>query len=172
MRKPRKLKEGASYHVLSRANRKEMIFSSVEVKELFMETLRRAKRKFQFSIKNFCIMGNHYHMIIKPHGNESLSKIMQWILSVFAIKFNRRFGFTGHVWNDRFMSKIMHSFRQYLTTFIYIALNPVRAQAAERATDYEYNGITFLYKGNLDMLERPPNPVLRRVWVDINNCRN
>lgn len=117
-------------------------------------------------------MGNHYHLIIKPHESESLSRIMQWILSVFALKFNRRFGITGHVWNDRFMSKIIHSFKQYLKTFLYISLNPVRAQVTEKAVDYEYNGITFLYKGNLDILERPPNPFLRSIWFDINNCKN
>lgn len=131
MRKPRELKEGASYHVISRANRKEMILNSDEVKEMFLEVIRRAQKKYKFLIKNFCIMGNHYHLIIKPLGKESLSKIMQWILSTFALKFNRMFGLTGHVWNDRFTSKILYSYMQYLTTFVYIANNPVRASLAE-----------------------------------------
>jgi REP element-mobilizing transposase RayT len=108
-------------------------------------------------------MGNHFHFILKPEKNESLSEIMKWILSVFALKFNRTFGLIGHVFYDRFKSKIIHSFQQFLTTFIYIANNPVRAKIVESPTEYEYNGITYIKKGKLDLLERPPDHVLRRV---------
>lgn len=45
MRKPRELQDGASYHVISRANRKEMILNSDEVKEEFLEVVRRAQKK-------------------------------------------------------------------------------------------------------------------------------
>ncbi len=53
-------------------------------------------------------MGNHFHLIIRPQKNENLSRIMQWILSVFALKFNRLFTYSGHVWYDRFTSKIIN----------------------------------------------------------------
>lgn len=164
MRKRRQLQEGASYHVVSRANRKEVIFKAPEIKELFMQTVRRAKKKYQFSIKNFCIMGNHYHFIIKPLNDENLSNIMRWILSVFAMQFNRYYDLTGHVWNERFKSKIIQSFSQYLATFVYIAKNPVRAKMVENVADYEYSGMSLIYRGQLDILERPPNEFLRQVW--------
>ena len=64
---------------------------------------------------------------------------MQWILSVFAIWFNKKFGLIGHVWYDRFKSKIIRSYRQYLATFLYIANNPVSADIVKKATDYKYN---------------------------------
>ena len=167
MRKSRKLKKYATYHVMSRANRKEMIFNNPGIKEMFLDIVRRAQKKYCFTIKNFCIMGNHFHLIIRPQKNENLSRIMQWILSVFALKFNRLFNYSGHVWYDRFTSKIINSFMQYLTTFIYIAMNPVTARIAETTTEYEYNGISFLQKGVLDILERPPNRFLRQVWTKI-----
>ncbi len=59
---------------------------------------------------------------------------------------------------------------QYLTTFIYIAMNPVRAKITETATEYEYNGISYLQKGVLDILERPPNRFLHQVWTKIHHC--
>ncbi|MBD3226648.1 MAG: hypothetical protein GF329_00535 [Candidatus Lokiarchaeota archaeon] len=167
MRKPRKLKEGASYHVIARVNRKEMILNTEEIKEMFMEVVRRAKRKYHFEIKNFCIMNNHIHIILKPLKNESLSKIMQWILSVFAIRYNRHFNLVGHVWYDRFTSKIIKSYSQYISTFLYISKNPVRAKIVKHATDFHYNGISFLQKGILDIMERPPNYFLRLIWPNI-----
>jgi len=157
MRKPRELVEGASYHVFARANRQEMIFVTAEIKDLFLDTVRKAKRKFRFSINNFCIMGNHFHMIIKPLDSYDLSRIMQWILSMFAREYNKKFGYTGHVWYDRFSSKAIRSFHQFLLTFLYIANNPVKAGIVRAATDYKYNGITYFQKGKLSILERPPN---------------
>lgn len=168
MRKKRELVIGARYHVISRANRKEMIFNSPQIKEMFLKVIRKAKIKYNFSILNFCIMGNHFHLIIQPNDDQNLSRIMQWILSVFAVRFNRFFNYQGHVWYDRFTSKVIKSFHQYLLTFLYIARNPVRAKITLNPTDYPYNGISFLQKGILDILERPPNDFLTSVWIQLN----
>lgn len=170
MRKPRKLQEGVSYHIISRANRKELILSSPEIKEMLLQVIREAKIKYSFQIKNFCIMSNHLHLIFKPMNYKELSRIMQWILSVFAKRFNKHFHYQGHVWYDRFKSKIIKSYIQYVKTFIYIANNPVRAKIVKDVVSYEYNGISFLYKGILDILERPPNNFIKMVWKKIMNA--
>jgi REP element-mobilizing transposase RayT len=70
------------------------------MKDMFLEVVKRAKRKYDFAVVNFCIMGNHVHFIIRPGAKENLSRIMQRILSVFAIRFNRQHRFIGHVWYD------------------------------------------------------------------------
>lgn len=164
MRKTRDIKPNASYHVIARVNRKELILNNSEIKEMFLEVIRRSKKKFSFIVKNFCIMGNHVHLIVKPMKKESLSRIMQWILSVFAIKFNKMFNYIGHVWYDRFKSKIINNFLQYLRTFVYISNNPIRAKIVKNAVDFEYNGISFIQKGFLDILERPSNKILKKIW--------
>ncbi len=112
-------------------------------------------------------MGNHFHLICKPLRYGELSRIMQWILSVFAGRFNKHFHYQGHVWYDRFKSKIIKSYIQYVKTFIYIANNPVRAKIAKDAVSFDYNGISFLSKGILDILERPPNNFIKMVWKKI-----
>jgi REP element-mobilizing transposase RayT len=86
MRKRRQLRPGAIYHVVARANRQEMIFEPDAFKQIFLAAIIRAKKKYRFSLFNFCIMGNHIHFIIQPGEKADLSKIMQWILSVFAKK--------------------------------------------------------------------------------------
>lgn len=156
MRKSRELKDGAVYHVTARANRKEMILDNRGMKDLFLEVLARAKGKYRFRIENFCIMGNHIHLMIRPGAGESLSKIMQWILSVFAMAYNRIHGFTGHVWGCRFFSRIMASFRQFVTVFLYIDQNPVKANQVEDARDWRYGGLwhdRHGLRGILDGLE-------------------
>ncbi|MCF6335174.1 MAG: transposase [Spirochaetales bacterium] len=167
MRKRRELKEGASYHVYARINRQEYILQAVFIKKLFMSILKRAMIKYSFQIGNYCIMGNHVHFILKPLKGESLSAIMKWILGVFAQKYNRTFDLHGHVWYDRFKSKIIIDFRQYLHTFIYISNNPVKAGMVGSPGDYLYGGIYFIQKGIYDLMERPPNRVLRILWSEL-----
>ena len=82
MRKRREIIAEARYHVASRANRRQLIFNTPKIKDMFLDVIRRAKTKYCFSITNFCIMGNHFHLIIQPHKNQSLSRIMQWILRI------------------------------------------------------------------------------------------
>lgn len=91
-----------------------------------------------------------------------------WILGVFAQKYNRIFGLKGHVRYERFKSKLIINFKQYLNTSIYIANNPVRAGIVTSAVEYRYNGISDIQKGNLNIIERPPNRILREIWGILN----
>ncbi|MEJ2627197.1 MAG: transposase, partial [bacterium] len=59
-RKRRKLLQNAKYHVMARANRREMILEAPEMKEMFLEVVKRARKKYKFNIHNFCILGNHF----------------------------------------------------------------------------------------------------------------
>lgn len=160
MRRLRQLTDGARYHVIARANRGELILNSAEIKQLFLDVIKRAKGKYRFSIINFCIMGSHVHLIIQPQGKENLSRIMQWILSVFAIHFNKRFKYLGHVWYDRFKSFILWSLGQFLRTFLYIAENPVKAGLAGSAECYRFNGVWFIKRGLFEIIE-PPDIILK-----------
>jgi putative transposase len=155
MRKPRILQNGAKYHVSSKINREEHIFESDEIKNLFIDILKRAKKKYKFTLENFVIMNNHIHFIIKPGEYESLSRIMQWILSVFAIYYNGMHKLKGHVWRARFWSKIIDDIKQFIDTFIYISDNPVKAGMIKVAYDYKYGGLYYILRGIFDIVDRP-----------------
>ncbi len=167
MRKRRELKDGASYHVYALINRKEYLLQEIFIKKMFMIILKRAKKKYSFQIGNYCIMDSHIHFILKPLNGESLSAIMQWILGVFAQKYNKSFNLHGHVWYDRFKSKIIIDFRQYLHTFVYITNNPVKAGMVGSPVDYRFSGINDIQKGIPGIMERPPNRVLRVLWSEL-----
>ena len=153
MRKPRLLQNGAKYHVSAKINRGEHIFEPDEIKNLFMDILKRSKKKYKFLLENFVIMNNHIHFIIKPEENESLSRIMQWILSVFAIYYNSIHKIKGHCWQGRFWSKIIDDIRQFIDTFLYICENPVKSGMVREAEDYEYGGLYHILKGIFDIVD-------------------
>jgi hypothetical protein len=80
---------------------------------------------------------------------------MQWILSVFAIRFNVRLGIRGHVWYDRFRSKVIASLRQFVRTMAYIGNNPVRAGIVTRAEDYRFGGFRLARDGPPGLVDGP-----------------
>jgi putative transposase len=155
MRQPRKLEDGARYHVTARANRKEMILDTSAMKELFLSVVKRAKNKYDFRIENFCIMGNHFHFVIQPGRGESLSAIMRWILSVFAMAYNKIKGFTGHVWGCRFFSRIIESLWELLQVFEYIDDNPARASQVYDRREWRWGGLWHNRTGCRELVETP-----------------
>ncbi|MDP2815656.1 MAG: transposase [Rectinemataceae bacterium] len=158
MRKPRMLQDGARYHITARANRKEMILDASPMKELFLSVVKRAKLKYSFRIENFCIMGNHFHFILQPARGESLSAIMRWIMSVFAMAYNRIRNITGHVWGSRFFSRIIRGLREFMQVFGYIDNNPVQASQIIDPRDWQYGGLRHDREGCTDILEIRPDP--------------
>jgi putative transposase len=138
MRKPRKLKKNAVYYITAGVNRGENIFFCAAMRQLFLFTLKRAKKKYGFTIHNFRVMSNRIHLIIQPGPDGNLSRIMQWILSVFARAWNRAHGVKGHVWGDRFFSKILDDgFKDFFRTFWHIIENPVKSQCVKRTEEWE-----------------------------------
>jgi putative transposase len=166
MRQPRYLVNGAEYHVVARANRREFIFNTPRLKDLFLDIVCRAKRKYSFTIRNFCVMSNHIHFLIRPGEGESLSRIMQWILSVFAAAFNRIFGYLGHVWHDRFKSIVVGTLRQFASAFAYIADNPVKAGIVCQPSDYRHSGVRHIRDGDRRVVE-PPDDLIRLLFPDL-----
>ena len=156
MRKPRELQDGARYHVTARANRKEMILDAGPMKDLFLSVVKRAKLKYDFLIENFCIMGNHFHIIIRPGKSESLSVIMRWIMSVFAMAYNKIRGFTGHVWGCRFFSRVISGLRELIQVFEYIDENPVKASQVGDKREWRYGGLGHDRRGCLEILDEMP----------------
>lgn len=157
MRKPRILSDNASYHVTSRSVHQRLLMDPPAVKEMFLQVIQRAKSLFDFQIDNFVIMGNHFHLIIKPAVGVSLSDIMKWILQVFASWYNRAHNLTGHFWGSRFFSWIIPNIWEYLRVFAYIDTNPVRANLVAQPCDWPFGGLAHRRRGHHSLVAPLPS---------------
>lgn len=157
MRKHRELLRGSCYHVSARINRKEMLLAPKPIKELFLVVLGEARKKYRFRVDNFCLMENHFHLMIQPSECESLSSIMQWILSVFAMRYNRMMGLTGHVWGDRFFSRIIRNMFGYEAVFKYIDENPQMGGLTRPLEMWRYAGKWFRRLGEHRLIDPLPH---------------
>ncbi len=166
MRKPRYLQIGADYHVTAKINRGEFALEPKVIKEMFLVTVKRAKKKYSFKLKNYVLMDTHIHFLIKPGKGENLSRIMQWILGVFAKSYNKFYNFNGHVWSDRFKSKVIETFEQLLATFRYICNNPVKAKMIENPEEYLYGALWYIRHKLFDIVE-PPDLSIQMALTDL-----
>ena len=121
--------EGAIYHVMSRGDRREPIFQDDQDREMFLETLGQAAQKTGWQIHAYCLMANHFHLVMEtPAAN--LVAGMKWFLGTYTSRFNRRHKLFGHLFSGRYKSLIVDgSGTGYLRTVCdYVHLNPVRAK--------------------------------------------
>jgi putative transposase len=140
MRKKRQFIEGAFYHVTSRTNNKIRVFERKLGQKIMLLTLEAAKEKYGFSLTNFCIMPNHIHLLIRPENGESLSKIMHWIKTRSAKRWNFIHGSKDHLWGNRYFSRAIKDIREYYHVMNYIDQNPVVAGLAMSPADWKASG--------------------------------
>jgi REP element-mobilizing transposase RayT len=119
---------GAIYHVVNRGDRSEPIFKDDTDRERFLGTLGEACLKTGWQIHAYCLMSNHFHLVVEtPQGN--LVSGMRWFLGTYTSRFNRRHKLFGHLFAGRYKSLILDgSGKGYLRTVCdYVHLNPARA---------------------------------------------
>ena len=143
MRKNRVFIEGAYYHVTSRTNDKIRVFENRLGRKIMLITLEEAKEKFRFYLANFCVMPTHIHLLIKPAEGTSLSKIMQWVKTHSARRWNCIHGSTDHLWGERYFARDIKDTQEYEFVMNYIDQNPVVAGLAPTPAEWKAGGAYY-----------------------------
>jgi REP element-mobilizing transposase RayT len=135
------LQEGALYHVTAQVNRGAFDIGKKTDKDLLLEVVGKVKERHPFELVNYCFMDNHFHFLIKPENDTSLSVLMGVLLCTFTKKWNRRHGKKGHLWRARFWSRIVTDEDDFLAAVKYIDGNPVTASVVTSARKWRYGGL-------------------------------
>jgi putative transposase len=134
---------GGLYDIGSRGVRRTRIYWDDRHYEAFEGILASVVRQFGWRCHTYCLMPNHYHLIIEtPQPNLSLG--MQLLNGTYGQWFNRKHGLTGHVFERRFYSKVIESSYHLFELARYIALNPVRARLCEHPSGWGWSGYRAL----------------------------
>ena len=129
---------GAFYHVMHRGNAGTDIFKSKRDRVRFLEYLSKAVERYELRIHTYCLMTNHYHLLIEtPQAN--LSQAIKWINVSYAAYFNRKRRRSGHLFQGRYKAILVDA-DEYLTHVSrYIHLNPLRARMVDHLKDYQWS---------------------------------
>jgi len=131
--------DNAYYHVITRGNQRQAVFTEEEDFLKYLELLSKYKKKYKFSLFGYCLMPNHVHLMIDPNGCANLAKVMQAINQSYARYFNYKYRKSGHLWQGRFKSMIINKDQYFLDCINYIECNPVRANIAKCPLDYRWS---------------------------------
>jgi REP element-mobilizing transposase RayT len=146
---------GAFYHVTSRSNERKDVFKSKRDRGKFLEYLDSATKRYKAVIHVFCLMDNHYHLLLEtPSGN--LPQIMRHINGAYTTYFNVKRARSGHLFQGRYKAILVDIDEYAKELSRYIHLNPVRAEMVKVPEEYEWSSYQF-YIGE----QKPPEWLYR-----------
>jgi len=135
-RKPRIDLDGF-HHIVNRGVARSRVYRSDEDKRKFLEILCKACRNYKVNVHDYCLMDNHYHLLVETTA-QNLSLFMRQVNANYAIYFNKRYKRTGHLWQGRYRSWYVVNEAYLYMLFRYIEHNPIQAKLTREIGAYPF----------------------------------
>ncbi len=145
MRQARITYEGAIHHVMSRGYNGFPIFKTDIEKDKLLELFENNAEKCKISILSYCIMDNHYHLIIQ-NSSGKMPEFFRKVNGEFANFYRRKNGGRGYVFQDRYKSILIQDDSYLLVVIAYVLNNPVRARITENFLVYKWSSGSMYFK--------------------------
>jgi putative transposase len=157
---------GYGYHVVNRGNRRAEVFHGPDDYAAFAALLRQASAHAPMRVLAFCLMPKHFHAVLWPEGDGDLAAWMHWLLTTHAVRYNRRYGLKGHVWQGRFSAFPIEQDEHLLTVLRYVERNPLRANLVASARDWLWSSLAERLSPPLLPLLHPGPVPLPADWAE------
>lgn len=164
---------GLVYHVLNRSNARVQIFDDSDDYEMFEEVICQARQRVNMRILSYCLMPNHWHMVLWPRKDGDLSKFMGWLTMTHAQRWHARrktIG-SGHLYQGRFKSFPIQKEDHYLTVCRYVERNALSANLVDKAGKWQWCSLWRRVCGDAEaksLLSRGPVDFPRN-WLSMAN---
>ncbi len=153
------------YHVINRGNAGKKVFRKENDYLAFVQLMVDANRRLPMRVTGYCLMPNHFHLLLWPYGDGDLSRWMQWLLTAHVRRYHRHYHGSGHVWQGRFKAFPLEQDEHYLTVLRYAERNALRANLVPRAEDWRWSSLSGSSESRPDGL-LDPGPVAKgRQWL-------
>ncbi len=139
-RPPRAAEGGLVYHALNRANARLPIFGDEDDYAAFERTIGEAVTRYDMRLLAYCVMPNHFHLVVWPRQDGDLSQFMRWLTMTHTQRWDahRHSAGTGHLYQGRFKSFPVQDDGHFLTVCRYVERNALRAGLVERAERWRW----------------------------------
>ncbi|MFK3739151.1 transposase [Massilia sp. TN1-12] len=138
-RQPRLILPHQPHYIVQRGNDNQPIFRDDEDHERFLGWLKEAARAYRVAIHAYVLMPNHLHLLATPSDEEGLAAMMQKVGRLYVPWFNAKYGRSGTLFGGRFRTALVDPVQYLLPAMAYLALHPVRCQAAYAPLDYRWS---------------------------------
>lgn len=140
-REARRISQTKIYHIMIRGINQQNIFADDEDHKKFMDILDRYRKKIEYEIYAYCLMGNHAHLLIKE-GKEVLSNTMKRIGTSYVCWYNWQYNRKGHLFQDSYKSEPVLDDAYFLAVLRYIHQNPLKAGLTNHIESYKWSSYT------------------------------
>jgi putative transposase len=130
---------GVIFHVLNRSVRRERLFFTDADYAAFERVLAEALVRIPIRLLAYCVMPNHWHLVIWPHSNE-IPRFMHWLTMTHAKRWHRAHGSEGlgHVYQNRYTAVPVQNDHHLITLLRYVERNALRANLVQRAQEWRW----------------------------------
>ncbi len=163
---------GIIYHVLNRANGRQVMFETPQDYQLWENVLLEAREHVPVRILAYCVMPNHWHLVLWPRQDGDLSRFMAWLTLTHTQRWHAQHQSvgTGHLYQGRFKSFPVQSDEHFLTVCRYVERNALRAKLVKRAESWQWSSLWRRTQGLKQSQWLADWPVSRpRQWVKLAN---
>jgi putative transposase len=171
MGRPHRAAEGGyAYHVLNRANARMTIFEDERDYEAFEKVLAQAVERTRTRLLAYCVMPNHWHLVVWPRKVGELSRFVGWLTLTHTQRWHahRRSTGSGHVYQGRFKSFPIQEDEHFFAVARYVERNALRANLARRAEQWRWGSLYRWLRGSVEDKELLSTWPLHRKpsWVE------
>lgn len=135
---------GLAYHVINRGNGQSTVFHKDADYQAFETLIGLACERLPMRVPGYCLMPNHFHLIVMPRHDGDLSRWMQWLMTSHVRRYHRHHGTSGHVWQGRFKAFPIQADEHLLTVLRYVERNALRARLVDRAEAWQWGSLYWL----------------------------
>jgi putative transposase len=133
-----KLNTPRTFFVTSNTWERRQLFRSARMAKLFLEVIYHYRAESHFLLHDFCLMPDHFHLLITVRPGITIEKVVQLIKGGFSFRAAREMGFRGEIWQRGFSEHQIREPQSFQARRDYIAQNAVHRRLASRPEDYEY----------------------------------
>jgi putative transposase len=127
------------YHALNRGNNREAVFFAAQDYLTFLKALAQTQQCYPFRLFGYCLMTNHFHLLLSPESRQSISRILQSLTIAHTWHYPKAQETVGHVWQGRFPSPVIEEGDHSSVVLRYIEGNPLRAGMLSDLASYPWS---------------------------------
>jgi len=132
---------GICYHVINRGNGRARVFQRDRDFQAFIDLFQPACERLPMRLLAWCLIPNHFHLVLWPKGDNDLSRWMQWLLTAHVRRYHKAHRTSGHVWQGRFKVFPIQQDAHLLTVLRYVERNPLRAGLVRQAENWPWSSL-------------------------------
>src|SRR5204862_2360389 len=103
-----------------------------------LRSLAQTQVRYPFALFGYALMGNHFHLLLRPEAGPSISRILQSLTVAHTWRYHRRHRSVGHGWQGRFKSPVIQDDEHLLSVLRSIETNPLRAGMVADLQEYRW----------------------------------